>query len=680
MSNLLQQVLTSLLEQHDTSNDNQDNDTGSSSDSSPSSSNSTALTTTNGAQKPLPKSKQRPIPTTLPGLVKLLFSFSALRDWLKLIVIGGFFESCRRLASYLYRKIVDSFFLTVTFTEDDDSFDWMMVWLSKRPAWGFARELQVTTRSWGLGSSAVRVPGDEDEPSELVSGSSKKLGYLPSMATSYTLWHKGHWMQITRTEKQKNYYSNEEYLTMRILTRSHRFLNEILLEAKREYLAQQEHYISIYVSDSNNSWRHVASRPKRPLKSIILDPGIKDLLVEDARDFLESKSWYAARGIPFRRGYLLYGAPGSGKTSLIHSMAGELGLDVYIVSLSRAGLDDTALSELISELPEKCIALMEDIDAAFHQTLNRDASNDSEDGAPPPPGAGPPTSGASTSRISLSGLLNALDGVGAQEGRILYATTNKYHALDPALCRPGRMDIHVEFKLASKYQAGELFRGFYLPVEEEDEEKEAEKEKEKSDESDSGYNTAGSPSPASRSGTSTPVPGEASSSEPSPPTSRTVPESEKPTYWGASHRLRAPKLNRKQVDELVEQFREVIPEREVSMASLQGYLMTYKTRPYDAVKNVVDWLEKEREEKKKRDAAAKKKEEAEKKKREEEAKKKEEEEKKKAEEEAKKKEEEEKKKKEEEDKKAKEAAAAGAASSATSGSASTSTPAAPASS
>lgn len=48
---------------------------------------------------------------------------------------------------------------------------------------------------------------------------------------------------------------------------------------------------------------------------------------------------------------LQYGAPGSGKTSIIHSMAGELGLDVYIISLSRAGLDDTALSELISELP-----------------------------------------------------------------------------------------------------------------------------------------------------------------------------------------------------------------------------------------------------------------------------------------------------------------------------------------
>ena len=67
------------------------------------------------------------------------------------------------------------------------------------------------------------------------------------------------------------------------------------------------------------------------------------------------------------------------------------------------------------------------------------------------------------SRVTLSGLLNALDGIGAREGRILYATTNVYTALDPALCRPGRMDLHIEFKLASKYQARELFKRFYLP-------------------------------------------------------------------------------------------------------------------------------------------------------------------------------------------------------------------------
>jgi hypothetical protein len=107
---------------------------------------------------------------------------------------------------------------------------------------------------------------------------------------------------------------------------------------------------------------------------------------------MKSRQWYADRGtspillsmllhlkhssgIPFRRGYLLYGVPGSGKTSIIHSLAGELGLDIYIISLSKTGLDDCALNALISSLPEHCIAIMEDIDAAFTHGLTRDRTD-----------------------------------------------------------------------------------------------------------------------------------------------------------------------------------------------------------------------------------------------------------------------------------------------------------------
>ncbi|KAJ7180769.1 P-loop containing nucleoside triphosphate hydrolase protein [Mycena filopes] len=525
--------------------------------------------------------------TDFSSLVTLLFSLGALRDWLKLIVFGGVLETLRRMAFSFYYKIIASFWITARFDENDSSYDWMMVWLSKQPSWASAREVEISTRSFGLNTSAIMVPGEEDD-NNLSLLASRKLAYLPSASLSYSMWYHRRYMTISRVQTQTGYYGQkEETLHISIFTRHHRVLNELLLEAKKDYMAAEEHSISIYVSDINNSWRHVASRPKRNIDSIILDPGVSELLVDDARDFLESKAWYAARGIPFRRGYLLYGAPGSGKTSIISSIAGELGLDVYIVSLSRAGLDDSALSELISNLPEKCIALMEDIDAAFTQSLNRDAvqgpanAGGADDGKPPPPGAPP---APSTSRLSLSGLLNALDGVAAQEGRILYATTNKYTALDPALCRPGRMDIHVEFKLSSKFQARKLFYSFYLPSDEAaaaDDEKEDEKEKD----ADSGYNSSANTDVGDA---------ESTASEPDV-TAPVAPELEKPIFFGTSHRQQAPKLRRKQVAELAARFAEAIPEREVSMAALQGFLMTYKIRPHEAVNAAREWVESERE-------------------------------------------------------------------------------------
>ena len=91
-----------------------------------------------------------------------------------------------------------------------------------------------------------------------------------------------------------------------ILAASQGVLNDFLLEAQKVYLEAQRNLIKIHTpSRYGGSWRLFASRPKRPMSSIILDPGVKNVLVEDMKDFLSSKGWYAARGIPFRRGYLL---------------------------------------------------------------------------------------------------------------------------------------------------------------------------------------------------------------------------------------------------------------------------------------------------------------------------------------------------------------------------------------
>jgi chaperone BCS1 len=196
------------------------------------------------------------------------------------------------------------------------------------------------------------------------------------------------------------------------------------------------------------------------MDSVIIPPKMKQFLLADAEDFLGSEQWYSQRGIPWQRGYLLFGVPGAGKTSIIQAIAGHFGLNIYVISLSRRGLDDSSLIDMINNVPERSIILMEDIDAAFTRSVTREALNEAAENAPPDPSpSASPTMSASS--ITLSGLLNAIDGVQAQPGRLLFATTNKKDALDPALVRPGRLDVHLEFRKASRWQAEQLFIKFY---------------------------------------------------------------------------------------------------------------------------------------------------------------------------------------------------------------------------
>ncbi|TFY66502.1 hypothetical protein EVG20_g4583 [Dentipellis fragilis] len=563
-------------------------------------------------------------PTDITSLFKFIYSFGALRDWLRLIVIGGVLEMCRRLYFHYYDAFVDSFFITADFESDDLTFTWIMHWLASLPQWRKVRHFSVSTRLGNEDDEDVIHDDQDDLEDDLSARNNRKVAYFPSYSMSYRFWHKYRWITVSRTKEESRWYSDKSTLRITILSRDRSILDSMILEARRAYMATQTDTIGIYVNEGFSSdWRYVASRAKRPIKSIILDAGVKELILDDAKDFLRSKQWYADRGIPFRRGYLLYGAPGSGKTSIIHSLAGELGLDIYIISLSKTGLDDTSLNTLICALPERCIALMEDIDAAFTHGITRetagteledprrkrdthdsDESDSEEERTKHGRKRAEAVPGGKDTRITLSGLLNALDGISAQEGRLLFATTNRYSALDPALTRPGRMDLHVEFRLASRYQAREMFRRFYLPNDaflEDDEKSEkidekSEKIDEKSEGSvhDSGYATPTKPATGDLidlsvgpSSSSSPT---SSASSPPSPTRSSISHDEPPNHVGVTHGSRAPSLPRKQIDALAKRFANAIPERDFSMASLQGYLMTYKIRPVQAVEDIERWV------------------------------------------------------------------------------------------
>lgn len=116
--------------------------------------------------------------------------------------------------------------------------------------------------------------------------------------------------------------------------------------------------------------------------------------------------------------------------------------NICILNLSERGLTDDRLNHLLSNVPERSIMLLEDIDAAF--TKRTQADNQGYQ-----------------SMITFSGLLNSLDGVASAEERIIFLTTNHVEKLDPALIRPGRVDMKEYLGNASEYQIKQMFLRFY---------------------------------------------------------------------------------------------------------------------------------------------------------------------------------------------------------------------------
>ncbi len=186
-------------------------------------------------------------------------------------------------------------------------------------------------------------------------------------------------------------------------------------------------------------WEEVGEVPARSIDSVVVEDDSARRALEDMRWFYGARDWYAVRGVPWRRGYLLYGPPGTGKSSLIRALASELGLDIAALDVGRATLTDEGLREAMMAAPKRCLLAVEDVDAVF---TRREA-------------------GSATGGVSFSGLLNAIDGVGAQEGRALALTTNHLERLDPALIRPGRIDVRVEMGHVGAATARALYERFF---------------------------------------------------------------------------------------------------------------------------------------------------------------------------------------------------------------------------
>ena len=200
-----------------------------------------------------------------------------------------------------------------------------------------------------------------------------------------------------------------------------KFLEEVYNHAN----TKEQNYIRVYGPNQKGFWDFLFKNPRREVDTVFI--GGKKEILADLDEFFASEKDYLYFGHPYKRNYLFHGPPGNGKTSFINAIAGKYNLNIFLISFS-VNITDEIFKKLISGLHKDSLLVMEDIDVLFHS------------------GGG----GGGGKNITMSTILNSLDGLARKNRIICVMSTNHFEVLTDVFKRPGRLDMLVEFKNADK--------------------------------------------------------------------------------------------------------------------------------------------------------------------------------------------------------------------------------------
>lgn len=256
-------------------------------------------------------------------------------------------------------------------------------------------------------------------------------------------------------------------------------LDQFIEECKTEYEKKETKrgWKPESFRNEGGKWVSVKLNVKRlrSIETVILKRGQLESVEQDLEEFIKSEEWYTKKSIPYTRGYLLDGPPGTGKSSLVRAMIGKTKRSIYYLILSNIKSDDELFNLMKEVKYETSILVIEDVDCINDVVLKRKAEVEEEKGKAPllPVAEGSQQGQAQPAKenntLTLSSILNVIDGgMVDAHGRILVMTTNFPEKLDPALIRSGRVDKRVRMGLCDEYQIIHLFKNYFdhLPPDE----------------------------------------------------------------------------------------------------------------------------------------------------------------------------------------------------------------------
>ena len=223
-----------------------------------------------------------------------------------------------------------------------------------------------------------------------------------------------------------------------------KLIKDFILESK-ELFDKNKRYTNsedklILYSYSDSYWDDIKRINKRKLDTIILDPDIKKNIksVIERYNNEDLKNKLKSFGINHKLNLVLSGLPGTGKSSLMISIASILSKDIATIDFNDK-ITDTGFIRALNRMPSDCLFALEDIDSLY---INREKSMENN-------------------KISFSCILNFLDGMYSKTDQVTVITTNHLDKLDKAIIRPMRIDKIFKFSYCSKYQSETIFNIFF---------------------------------------------------------------------------------------------------------------------------------------------------------------------------------------------------------------------------